>query len=196
MMMAPPAARAVQENAKPSFPVEYLLVTLTHGFPTESSPMFSSSNFAIENREAIGQSQEWKAVATQLGVSGSKIDSQKGIKSVSDFHLLCFLHGMGILSKVIAFLPLYSLFAQFANPQIPLQEEEALLCRVARTHDLADGFQLLETPGWATLLEILRESGERPPKRPSPPSGESSLDDEFGSDGEKLAKRFKGASLR
>ena len=185
---------SVQENAKPSFPVEYLLVTLTHGFPTESSPMFNSSPFAIENRDAIGQSQEWKAVATQLGVSGSNIDKQKGLKSISDFHLLCFIHSMGILSKVSSVHLDYSLslvLMRYYNTQ----EEEAMLCKVARTHDLADGFNLLEQPGWATLLAILQESGERPPKRPSPSFLDSSSVYGSGSDSEQLAKRFKGASL-
>lgn len=93
---------SVQENAKPSFPVEYLLATLTYGIPNDPSPMFNNSTFAIENRELVGQSQELKDVAQRLGVKADKIDGQKGVQAVSDFHLLCFIHNMGILGKVRA----------------------------------------------------------------------------------------------
>lgn len=90
---------SVQENAKPSFPVEYLLVTLTHGFPTESDAIFSSSGFPIENREILGESQEVTDVSRKLGL-GRHESSGEGVKAMSNFHLICFLHSLGILSKV------------------------------------------------------------------------------------------------
>jgi len=93
----------VQENAKPAFPVDYLLVTLTHGFRTEGDVMFSASKeglaFPVENREAMGVAQEIKDVARQLGVSGRAAET-RGLFAVSDFHLLAYIYGLGVLSEV------------------------------------------------------------------------------------------------
>ncbi|TAQ86537.1 hypothetical protein B7494_g5140 [Chlorociboria aeruginascens] len=161
---------SVQENAKPSFPVEYLLVTLTHGFPSDPRPMFMAEapGFTIENRAAIGQEQEFKTVGHRLGVdkNGDVKDSSAGILAISNFHLLCFLHATGIFDETAEF---------------------PLLCRVATQHDLADGYQLISTGGWATLLTILQSTGERPPKRPSPIDGDGNTD--------RLAKRVGGVRL-
>lgn len=94
---------SVQENAKPSFPVEYLLVTLTHGFPDVPKPAFiASPGFTIENRFALGQEQEHKTVAQRLGIDrNGEVKAEHALQAVSDFHLLCYLKfNLSILDEV------------------------------------------------------------------------------------------------
>ena len=92
----------VQENAKPAFPVEYLLVTLTHGFPSPPKPQFSRSSFPVENRESLGQAQELRSLARQLDVKGKgqALGSADELKALSNFHLLVYICSLGILRKV------------------------------------------------------------------------------------------------
>lgn len=94
----------VQENAKPAFPVEYLLVTLTHGFPDKPKPIFASRKvFPIENRALVGQSQDFSDLMKHLGINkrGEVANHEEAMAALSDFHLLCFLHATSFLSKVI-----------------------------------------------------------------------------------------------
>lgn len=95
----------VQENAKPAFPVDYLLLTLTHGFPNQPNPVFVGPKFPIENREIMGESQEITSLARVLNVraNGLALNTTSDISKISNFHLLTFLHGIGILAKVRIF---------------------------------------------------------------------------------------------
>lgn len=88
------------------------------------------------------------------------------------------------------------------------QKEEELLAKVAVGHDANDGNQLLQMPGWQTLMTILRESGENAPTKrvfDSSPKyfGSSRGSGEDGGGGGKrgsndrgLAKRLRGVSLK
>jgi nuclear protein localization family protein 4 len=92
----------VQQNAKPSFPVEYLFVTLTHGFPNESKPTFAKNQFAIENRDNLGELQEPRDLQNQLKAGANRValDTPQGVVAVSDFHALTYIQNLGILSEV------------------------------------------------------------------------------------------------
>jgi len=92
----------VQENAKPSFPVDYLLITLTHGFPNETAPLFVKNAFAVENREVMGEAQEPRDLQRLLKAGANRValDTAQGVLAVSDFHMLAFIRNLSVLSKV------------------------------------------------------------------------------------------------
>ncbi|KAF9439013.1 nuclear protein localization protein 4 [Entomortierella beljakovae] len=120
----------VQKDAKPSFPVEYLLVNATHGFPVNPAPMFTSSkDFTIENRGAL--------FSQDAGALYRYIQSGDLVDIASNFHFLLFTRSMGILNDA---------------------DEMTLLVRVGLLKKDEDANKLVQTPGWQTLLTVLKES--------------------------------------
>lgn len=85
----------VKHNAKPSFPVEYLLVSLTHGFVAEDSGIFTAAggDFPIENRSYLGEMASMAHLKDYLK-SGE----------IANFHIVLFLCQSGILSGAEAAL--------------------------------------------------------------------------------------------
>ncbi|KAG8881831.1 nuclear protein localization protein 4, partial [Tulasnella sp. 403] len=156
----------VKQSAKPCFPVEYLLVTLTHGFPTSPSPVFLSHSFPVENRPGIDRQaisqvisalSELKAPEIQPGQTGDK--AKEVVKYLSDWHLLAFIGTMGVLGN----------------------NDVKVVAKTVASPNLADPHVLdpiLNTEGWGTLMAIVQESAparsSRAPPAPSaaPPSSD------------------------
>ncbi|SCU94702.1 LANO_0E07756g1_1 [Lachancea nothofagi CBS 11611] len=130
----------VKENAKPAFPVDYLLVSLTHGFPTEeapSRPMFASATgFPWTNRQILGQSQDYMQLKKYLFEAATSGDFELLQKKLSNFHLLLYINSLQILSP----------------------KEWQLICSAIKTGDQSSLYQLVDSPEWQTLIMILQES--------------------------------------
>ena len=174
----------VQRDAKPAFPVEYLLVTLTHGFLKVPNPQFKSLQFPKENREALGEGQDISSVAKQLRPRdrAGEATEQETMIRLSDFHLICFIQPLGIFDKVSDIsINFHTKVREYPLHSVDSQSQDSMgtLCRLARTNAMADAFELFDTPGWQTLIAILKEAtGEqfRPSKRPFETAFSSDLD--------------------
>ena len=124
--------RQVKENAKPAFPMEYVLVELTHGFPNDPKPRFKRTTFPVENRASVGEAGDLQHVGRQLDVG-----NETSLSAVSDFHLIQYLASLDILSE----------------------QDLELLCKAATQDDVDAGARLVAGDGWATLLAILDSGG-------------------------------------
>ncbi|KAJ2610042.1 nuclear protein localization protein 4 [Coemansia sp. RSA 1804] len=132
--------RKVSANAKPAFPVEYLLVALTQGSPLDPHPLFSRGNksFPIENRDHVHQSQTLGILKRHL--EGAQTSPEALRQVFMDFHFLVYVSSLGFLS----------------------QEEVKLAGHIVREPDVGVSLQLVnslvESGGWQTLLLALQEA--------------------------------------
>ncbi|SCU84745.1 LADA_0D03532g1_1 [Lachancea dasiensis] len=130
----------VKENAKPAFPVDYLLVSLTHGFPTADAPtkptFASTTGFPWTNRQMLGQSQDYAQLKTYLYAAATSGDFDLLLKKLSNFHLLLYINSLQILGT----------------------KEWGLLCHAVTMNEQSALYQLIDSPEWQTLIMILQES--------------------------------------
>ncbi|KAG0174507.1 nuclear protein localization protein 4 [Apophysomyces sp. BC1034] len=124
----------VKESAKPTFPVEYLLVNVTNGFPHNPSPLFDTpQGYTVENRASVVH-QDMGTLSRHLTQAKSPVELKK---LLADFHLLCFIRSTDILSAT----------------------EFKQLCETATKAE--NSVEVLESmDGWKTLMIVLKEAGE------------------------------------
>ncbi|KAK7058343.1 nuclear protein localization protein 4 [Paramarasmius palmivorus] len=151
----------VKKSAKPAFPVEYLMVNVTHGFPQNPSPMFRSTQFQIENRPGL-EDQTIESVLAQLARQDAPniLDSKHAkpgeahktftlAKWLSDWHLIAFLDTTQLLSPNDIKL----LLTTASSPKL-LEDQSAL-------------DPVLTSDGWQTLMTFTREHA--PPAKKTAP---------------------------
>uniref|UniRef100_A0A3P9MJL3 Nuclear protein localization protein 4 homolog n=1 Tax=Oryzias latipes TaxID=8090 RepID=A0A3P9MJL3_ORYLA len=119
-------------------PVEYLIIDITTTFPKDPQYTFTSTQrFPIENRDILGETQDFHSLATYL----SQCSSSSFLDIVSDFHLLLFL---------------------VTNEVMPLRDSIGLLLDAVKTsnEDLAQTWKKSEQ--WATIEQLCSTVGGQP----------------------------------
>ncbi|TIB95209.1 NPL4-domain-containing protein [Wallemia mellicola] len=143
----------VKKNARPCFPVEYLLVNVTHGFPNQSNPTFKRNNFPIENRQGYQDQSVNKMVGLFLPVvsdsKGLGFDNSEDLDlgatsiekketlydTLNDWHLCAFLEPSGMFSR----------------------DEAKLALRIGINREEKDLNNFIRSPSWLNLMAIARE---------------------------------------
>ncbi|GAA5970520.1 hypothetical protein JCM11641_007337 [Rhodosporidiobolus odoratus] len=166
----------VKESAKPCFPVEYLLVNVTHGFPLTPIPLFTSPTpFIHENRPGL-QTQTLSSAASsfltaakdiphdllsgQVGVEGMMENENVGqvARWVSDWHLLRFLADTGLFEERDLLL-----LARIAVLAPSGSSASSSGRSIAETKDLGEALhKLFSSPSWQTFLVVAQEQAPAP----------------------------------
>lgn len=124
----------VQALARPTFPVEYLIVSLSHGFPREANPLFTSAKPFKLGRD---QAMALRSILAHLRPVPA-----------NDEHLLRLLSDFGL------FVALWSLRNDLLSPA-----DLELLAQAIRTRDLGTLRRFVQSDSWQRLLAASAEEG-------------------------------------
>lgn len=130
----------VKRDAKPSFPVEYLIVSLTHGFPDVERGMFNCGRWPIENRAYLGEVGDVHQLGKIFKQGFNNGDREQIVEELSDFHLMLYLLENGVLNADEMKL------CQKIVHSASNKEENAMV--------LTNLELLLNSPGWRSLSTI------------------------------------------
>ena len=115
--------------AKPTFPVEYLLVSLSHGFPVQSRSLFASSNYVSLNKSPTMQ--------TMLNFILPVPKSPDGIlRCLSNFNLFVHMYTCGLFTD----------------------EDLQLLAQAIICNDQDKAVMFVNSPSFGTLLALSSSS--------------------------------------
>ncbi|KAH0590327.1 hypothetical protein H2248_000487 [Termitomyces sp. 'cryptogamus'] len=163
----------VKKSAKPCFPVEYLMLNVTHGFPQNPSPIFKSSQFKIENRPGLEDQSVENVMTTLQSLDAPNIPESRFARPgefqkrkelatyLSDWHLVAFLGSSQLFSPEDM-----KVFVQTVSRADLLEEPSAL-------------DSLLVTDGWQTLMTFTRESAPVRPSSSVPGGSISHMDEDI-----------------
>eukprot|EP01135_Chromosphaera_perkinsii_P010261 Nk52_evm3s2085 gene=Nk52_evmTU3s2085 len=127
----------VTSSAKPAFPIDFLVVNVGTGTPNNPNPLFtvssSGQHFPVENREIIGEIQDFGALKKRVS------QGERPIDIFSDFHLLTFLA---------------------SNDFLHLRDKMGPLLEAIRNKDNAGVEAWMATSEWQTVMHIIDDGND------------------------------------
>ncbi|GAA5897251.1 hypothetical protein JCM6882_001827 [Rhodosporidiobolus microsporus] len=180
----------VKESAKPCFPVEYLLVNVTHGFPLSPSPLFTTPTpFAAPNRPGL-EDQTLSSACSSLMALARQVDPPEllaGAAGTGD-SAAEVLSANEAVGKVARWVSDWGLLRFLAECGMFEERDILLLCRIASLRPGSSASQsvtkakelgaalakLFSSPSWQTFLVVAQEQAPAPPPRDYPGASSSS----------------------
>ncbi|GAA5892590.1 nuclear protein localization protein 4 [Sporobolomyces salmoneus] len=174
----------VKDNAKPCFPVEYLIVNVSHGFPVSPNPLFTSPTpFVPENRPGLSDQTLSSVSSTFMSIyrslsSPDLVSGQLNLEGLPEEEktkgLEALVSDEGVM-KLKNWFSDWHLLRFLADCGMFEEDDIRLMCRLASTSSTSNSLdslkllaeslaKLFSSPNWQTFVLVAQEQAPLPEK--------------------------------